>query len=90
MQQIYGPNIWFRGAISQASQKIDQYIQFLRKREVRSEAKKQRVNLNRGVVADSQNPSAADGHGIGERERLVTGVYLGISHHQVRHWRPPT
>lgn len=47
------------------------------------------VNLDGGVVAKTKNPSVANSHGIGERERLVARVYLGISHHQVRHRRPP-
>lgn len=90
MQQNLWPKYLVPSCNLTSITKTDQYIQFLRRREIRSEAKKQMVNLNRGVVAHSQNPSAADGHGIGERERLVTGVYLGIFHHQVRHWRPPT
>ena len=46
--------------------------------------------LHWGVVSNPENPSVANGHGIGKRERLVDGVYLGILHHQVRHRRPPT
>lgn len=47
------------------------------------------ADLNGGVVANKKHPSISNGHGVGEREGLVTRVYLRILHNQVRRWRPP-
>ena len=59
------------------------------KKALERERERESQNLYVGVGSDSQNPSIANRHGIGEGKRVVAGVYHRIGHHQLgRHGRP--